>query len=93
MVTGAVICEYNPFHNGHKYMIDEMRKDGCDCIVCVMSGSFTQRGDVAVYSKFTRTKEALKGGADVVIELPAVWAVSSAQRFAQGGCDIIKRMK
>ena len=92
MVTGAVICEYNPFHNGHKYMIDEMRKDGCDCVVCVMSGSFTQRGDVAVYSKFTRTKEALKGGADVVIELPAVWAVSSAQRFAQGGCDIIKAL-
>lgn len=92
MVTGAVICEYNPFHNGHKYMIDMMRKDGCDCVVCVMSGSFTQRGDVAVYSKFTRTKEALKGGADVVIELPAVWAVSSAQRFAQGGCDIIKAL-
>lgn len=92
MVTGAVICEYNPFHNGHKYMIDEMRKDGCDCVVCVMSGSFTQRGDVAVYSKFTRTKEALKGGADVVIELPAVWAVSSAQRFAQGGCDIIQAL-
>lgn len=92
MITGAVICEYNPFHNGHKYMIDEMRKDGCDCIVCVMSGSFTQRGDVAVYSKFNRTKEALKGGADIVIELPAVWAVSSAQRFARGGCDIIKAL-
>lgn len=92
MVTGAVICEYNPFHNGHKYMIDMMRKDGCDCIVAVMSGSFTQRGDVAVYSKFARTTEALKGGADLVIELPSVWAVSSAQRFAKGGCDIIKAL-
>ena len=92
LITGALICEYNPFHNGHKYMIDMMRKDGCDVVVCIMSGSFTQRGDVAVYSKFTRTKEALKGGADVVIELPAVWAVSSAQRFAKGGCDIIKAL-
>lgn len=92
MVTGAVICEYNPFHNGHKHMLDEMRKDGCDFIVAVMSGSFTQRGDVAVYSKFTRTKAALEGGADLIIELPAVWAVSSAQRFAKGGCDIIKAL-
>lgn len=92
MAVGAVICEYNPFHNGHKYMLDMMRKDGCDCIVSVMSGSFTQRGDVAVYSKFTRAKEALLGGADIVIELPSVWAVSSAQRFAKGGCDIIKAL-
>lgn len=92
MAVGAVICEYNPFHNGHKYMLNEMRKDGCDCIVAVMSGSFTQRGDVAVYSKFTRTKEALFGGADLIIELPSVWAVSSAQRFAQGGCEIIKAL-
>ena len=93
MVTGALICEYNPFHNGHKYMLDMMRLDGCDHIIAVMSGSFTQRGDVAVYSKFTRTEKALSGGADIVIELPAVWAVSSAQRFAKGGCDIIKGLQ
>ncbi len=67
-----------------------MKKDGCDSVICIMSGSFTQRGDVAVCSKFTRTEQALKNGADLVIELPAVWAVSSAQRFAQGGCEIIK---
>lgn len=90
MVVGALICEYNPFHNGHKYMLDEMRKDGCECIVAVMSGSFTQRGDVAVFSKFERAKSALQNGADMIIELPSVWAVASAQRFAQGGCDIIK---
>lgn len=90
MTTGALICEYNPFHNGHKYMLDMMRRDGCDCIIAVMSGSFTQRGDVAVYSKFSRTKEALLCGADIVIELPCVYAVSSAQRFANGGCEIIK---
>lgn len=92
MVTGAVICEFNPFHNGHKYLLDKMREDGCDCIVAVMSTSFTQRGDVAVYSKFSRAQDALKGGADIVIELPAVWAVSSAQRFAYAGCEIIKAL-
>ena len=90
MAIGALICEYNPFHNGHKYMLEEMKKDGCESIVAVMSGSFTQRGDVAVFSKFIRATEALRGGADLVIELPAVWAVSSAQRFALGGCDIVK---
>lgn len=90
--TGAVICEYNPFHKGHKYLLDAMRADGCECIVAVMSGSFTQRGDVAVCSKFQRAEDALKGGADVVIELPAVYAVASAQRFAKGGCHIIKSL-
>ncbi len=92
MVIGAVICEFNPFHNGHKYLLDKMRRDSCDCIVAVMSTSFTQRGDVAVYSKFQRAKDALKGGADIIIELPVVWAVSSAQRFAQAGCEIIKAL-
>ncbi len=92
MITGAVICEFNPFHNGHKYLIDEMKKDGCDCVVAVMSTSFTQRGDVAIYSKFQRAKDALMGGADVVIELPVIWAVSSAQRFAGAGCEIIKAL-
>ena len=92
MITGAVICEFNPFHNGHKYLLDKMRQDGCDCIVAVMSTSFTQRGDVAIYSKFQRCTDALRGGADIVVELPVVWAVSSAQRFAQAGCSIIKAL-
>ena len=92
MIVGAVICEFNPFHNGHKYLLDSMRKDGCDYIIAVMSTSFTQRGDVAVFSKFQRAEDALKGGADIVIELPVVWAVSSAQRFANAGCEIIKSL-
>lgn len=92
MVTGAVICEFNPFHRGHKYLLDQMKADGCDCIAAVMSTSFTERGDVAVYSKFQRTRDALKGGADIVIELPVVWAVSSAQRFAKAGCEVIKAL-
>ncbi len=92
MITGAVICEFNPFHKGHKYLLEQMKKDGCDCIVAIMSGSFTQRGDVAVFSKFSRTRSALRCGANIVIELPAVWATSSAQRFAKGGCDIIRAL-
>ena len=92
MINSAVICEFNPFHNGHKFLLDSIKKDGSDCTVAVMSSGFTQRGDVAVYSKFDRTKQAIAGGADVVIELPCVWAVSSAQRFAKGGCDIIRSL-
>jgi len=86
----GVICEFNPFHNGHKYLLDEIKQRGFDATVCVMSGSFTQRGDVAVYDKFKRTKAALGNGADLVIELPAPYAVASAQIFARGGAEIIK---
>lgn len=90
MKIAAVICEFNPFHNGHKYLLDKIRQQGYQCIICVMSSSFTQRGEVAVLSKFERTESALRGGADLVIELPVPYAVSSAQRFAKGGADIIK---
>ncbi len=90
MKIAAVICEFNPFHNGHKYLLSEIRKQGYECIICVMSSSFTQRGEVAVTNKFERTKVALKNGADLVIELPAPYAVSSAQVFAKGSAEIIK---
>lgn len=89
MKIGAVICEFNPFHNGHKYLLDEIKKQGFDAIICVMSGSFTQRGEVAIADKFERTKAALQNGADLVIELPTPYAVASAQRFAKGGVEII----
>ena len=90
MKIAAVICEFNPFHNGHKYLLDEIKRQGYECIICVMSSSFTQRGEVAILSKFERTKAALENGADLVIELPVPYAVSSAQRFAKGAADIIK---
>lgn len=90
MKTSAVICEFNPFHNGHKYLLDEIKSQGFDAIICIMSGSFTQRGEVAITNKFERTKAALKNGADLVIELPAPYAASSAQIFAKGAVDIIK---
>ena len=90
MKIAAVICEFNPFHNGHKYLLDKIRAQGFDSIICVMSGSFTQRGEVAVLDKFQRAKVALKNGADLIIELPVPYAVASAQIFAKGSARIIK---
>ena len=86
----AIICEFNPFHNGHKYILEQVRKLTGEPVLAIMSGSFTQRGEAAVCSKFERTKIALQNGADVVVELPAVYAVASAQRFALGGVNIAK---
>ena len=86
----AVVCEFNPFHNGHKYLIDTVKRLTGEPVVAVMSGSFVQRGEAAVCSKFERAETALKNGADLVVELPAVYAVSCAQRFAQGGVSIAK---
>ena len=64
----GIVCEYNPFHNGHKYQIDQTRRLGYDYIICAMSGSMVQRGDVAVYDKWFRAKTAVENGADLVIE-------------------------
>lgn len=86
----AVICEFNPFHNGHKYLVNTSRLRTGEGVIAVMSGSFTQRGEVALTDKFTRAKAALKNGVALVVELPAVHAVANAQRFAQGGVEIAK---
>ena len=86
----AVICEYNPFHNGHKYQLEQIRRlSGCDRILCLMSGNFTQRGDAAVFDKFTRARHAVENGADVVLELPAAFAVAPAEIFASGAVHIL----
>lgn len=86
----AVICEFNPFHNGHKYLLEKARSITGGGVIAVMSGSFTQRGEVAVCSKFERAKTALENGADLVVELPAVYAVANAERFAKGGAETAK---
>lgn len=91
MSVFAVICEYNPFHNGHKYLIDQVKKED-DTVIAVMSGSFTQRGDVAVSDKFSRAEIAIRNGADMVIELPAVFACANAETFAKGAVDIIQSL-
>ena len=82
-MRAAVICEFNPFHNGHKFLIEKIKNSCADEVVCVMSGAFVQRGDVAITDKFSRARTALLNGADIVAELPTVYAVSPAQVFAE----------
>ncbi len=87
----GIVGEYNPFHYGHKYHIDETKKllgEGAP-VVCVMSGDFIQRGEAAVYSKFARAEAAVKSGVDLVLELPVPWALSSAEGFARGAVGIL----
>lgn len=79
----ATIAEFNPFHNGHGYLINAFKHD-FDATVCIMSGNFVQRGAPAVYNKFARAKAAVANGVDLVIELPIVYALSSAENFATG---------
>lgn len=83
-VTG-IITEYNPFHNGHRYHIEQTRKlTNCDVLVCVMSSNFVQRGEPAICDKWTRAKTAIQNGCDLVLELPFPFATQSAKQFAQG---------
>lgn len=89
----GIICEYNPFHNGHKYHIEETRKQfEATHIVAVMSGNFTQRGEVAIVDKYKRTQTALKNGVDLVIELPVAYSLSSAEQFAQGAVFLLNSL-
>ena len=86
----AIICEFNPFHNGHKYLIEKAKDTtNCDAVLCIMSGSFTQRGEVCILDKYTRAKHAILGGADCVIQLPAVFTVAPAEIFAKGAIKIL----
>ena len=87
-ITG-IVCEYNPFHNGHLYHLKKTRENGATHIVAVMSGNYVQRGDTAVMDKFERAKLAVKGGADLVIEIPTVYALSSAEFYAKGAIYIL----
>ena len=79
MKVAAVIAEYNPFHMGHKYHLEQTKKlTNADFIIVLMSGNFTQRGLPAITDKYTRTRQALSYGADLVLELPVCFATSSA---------------
>lgn len=89
MKVSGIVCEYNPFHNGHLYHIEKTRENGATHIVCVMSGNFVQRGDVAVLDKFTRAELAVRSGADLVIELPVSYCLSSAENFARGAVYLL----
>ena len=91
MRVSAVIAEYNIFHNGHKFLAEKMHESS-DAVIALMSGSFVQRGDAAIADKWQRAESALLNGVDLVIELPAVYAVNTAQRFAYGGVNIINSL-
>lgn len=88
----GIVAEYDPFHLGHSYHIAETRRLlGEDVpVVCVMSGSWRQRGECALTGKWTRSALALQGGADLVLELPLVWAISSAEGFARGAVEHLR---
>ena len=86
-VTG-IIAEFNPFHNGHKYLLDHA--EGVKIVA--MSGNFVQRGEPAIVDKWTRAQMALENGADLVVELPFLTAVQSADYFASGAVDILFRL-
>lgn len=86
----AVICEYNPLHNGHAYHLKSQRERfGADGVVCLMSGSFMQRGTPAIFDKWSRAKAAVVSGADLVLELPVVYSAQSAMRFAHGAVSLL----
>lgn len=89
--TAGIIIEYNPMHSGHIHLIEETRRLlGPDtAVVCVMSGDFVQRGDFAIERAHARAEAAVRGGADLVLELPLPWAISSAEGFARGGVSIL----
>lgn len=89
----ALICEFNPFHNGHQYIIETAKRITGEPVVAIMSGSFVQRGEPALTDKFERTRAALENGASLVVELPSVYAVANAQRFAGGGARIANALR
>lgn len=90
MKTAGLIAEFNPFHNGHKYILEKI-KEKFDAAVVMMSGSFVQRGDIAITDKHTRAATALNNGADLVLELPVIYALNTAQRFAMGAVETLDK--
>ncbi|RKX56323.1 MAG: nucleotidyltransferase [Thermotoga sp.] len=91
-IIGAIV-EYNPFHYGHLYHLDQIRKRGkAYAVVCIMSGDFVQRGEPAILDKFARAKMAIFNGVDLVVELPFVYATQDARGFARGAVGILHRM-
>lgn len=87
-----MIAEFNPFHNGHKLLIDTIKSDPDTAVVAVMSGNFVQRGEPAIISKFARAKSAILSGVDLVLELPLPYSISTAMYFANGGVDILNSL-
>ena len=91
MKTIGIVAEYNPFHTGHAWHIAQTRRlfQEETAVAAVMSGNWVQRGECAAADKWTRTEMALAGGADLVLELPTVWATASAEGFAKGAVSLL----
>ena len=90
----GIIAEYNPFHNGHLYQIEEAKKQtGAEYVVAVISGNFAQRGNTSLVNKWIKTQMALENGIDLIIELPTVYSISSAENFAEGAIKILESLK
>lgn len=89
----AIIAEFNPIHNGHIFLINQaIKKVKPDYIIILMSGNFTQQGNVAIYNKFVRSNLAIQNGADIVIELPTIYANSSAEYFATSSINLLSKL-
>ena len=86
----GIVAEYNPFHNGHLYHMEQsIKQTDAEYVVCVVSGNFVQRGNTSIIDKWTKTKMAMANGADLVIELPTIYATSSAENFAEGAIKLL----
>lgn len=90
----GVVVEYNPFHNGHLYHLERAKEiTGAEVVVAVMSGDFVQRGEPAAFDRFTRSKMALKGGVDLLVELPIIYSTQNAEIFALGAVNILLNLE
>ena len=90
MAIYGIIAEYNPFHNGHLYQINAIKQSDPEAkIVVAMSPNVVQRGDFALFDKWTRARAALSCGADLVLEIPSTFALATAERFALGGVSVL----
>ena len=89
----GIIAEYNPMHNGHMYHLEEINKEKPDIKILVLSGALTMRGDLSIYNKFIKAKEALQAGIDIVIELPLAYSMQRADIFASNALAILNLAK
>lgn len=93
MSTVAIISEFNPFHNGHAYLVNEAKAiTGCENSISIMSGNYVQRGEPALFDKYTRARMALYNGIDICLEIPLFFVLSSAQIYAKGCIDILNSL-
>lgn len=90
----GIIAEYNPFHNGHLYQIEEAKKQtGAEYVVAIITGNFAQRGNTSLVNKWVKAQMALENGVDIVLELPTIYSISSAENFAEGAIKVLDSLK